>query len=375
MSNNITNIRQRENGLWEGRVCIAGKRRSVYGNTKKEVKDRLISMMNAANEGTFVDESSVTVSTWMKEYLKDYTADLKDATMSAYDDIIHCHIIPALGSIKLKDLSPVHVQKFYRSLSGKGLSPKTVRNIHGVLHEALDKAIRMDMLKRNVSQYCDLPKKRKKEMHPLSDVQLAKFLAIAKATDEDYYPIFFVAFFTGLRQCELIGLTWDCINFERETLRVYRQYCRIDYGDRVGEYDFAPLKNDKERTFGVAHQVIAMLKQIKIRQAEQKLSGSLTYGNRQGFVFTRSDGRPISASTMYHHFKRIVTEMGLPEVRFHDARHTYATLALQNGVDIKTLSMALGHATTSFTLDVYGHVSDHMQEDMATKMNRFIATL
>lgn len=372
---NTLNIRQRQNGLWQARFYANGRRRSVYGKTKKEAKQKMIQKMNDAFEGLCVDESSVTVKNWMTQYLDFCVGNVKNSTLAAYSNDINRHIIPQLGHFKLKDLTPLHVQKFYKQLQNKGLSPKTIRDIHGVLHGAIDKAVRMDMLKRNVSEYCDLPKKKQKEMHPLTDIEVGKFLSIAKAEDPDFYPIFFIAFFTGLRQCEIVGLTWDCVDFQKSMLHIYRQYSRIEYGPRLGQYDFAPLKNDKERTFSVATQVKTMLNMVRIHQAEKQLSGAFLNGNRHHFVFTYDDGRPISASAIYHHFKKIVTKMGLPQVRFHDARHTYATLAIQHGIDIKTLSKSLGHATTSFTLDVYGHVSDKMQQDMADKMGQLITML
>jgi len=349
-----TNVRQRKNGLWEGRYRYQGKQKAVYGKTRKEVRDKLSQIQADLANDEFVDETNMTVGEWLNEYLNTYISDVKNSTLSSYEIVIRKHLIPALGRTKLKELSPIQVQRFYKKLVQDGLSAKTVRNIHGVLHEALDKAIRMEILKRNVTDLCDLPKVRENEMHPLSDDQLQEFLSRAKE-DPFYYPLFYIAFFTGLRECELIGLTWDCLDFKRNTIRVYRQYVRIDYGPRKGEYDFAPLKNNKERTFRIASSVASMFKQVKQRQSEQKLRAGSSFQNKRGFVFTREDGRNVSASTMYHHYKAIVEAMDLPDVRFHDARHTYAMLSIQNGVDIKTLSESLGHATVAFTLDVYGH--------------------
>lgn len=139
--------------------------------------------MQEVNLGSYVDETSMTVEQWMNEYLNTYISDVKNSTMAAYSNDINNHINPSLGSIKLKDLSPIQVQHFYRSLTNKGLSPKTVRDIHGVLHEALDKAVKMDVVRRNVSDLCELPKNRKEEMHPLSDIQVHEFLERAKLND------------------------------------------------------------------------------------------------------------------------------------------------------------------------------------------------
>ncbi len=376
MANKLTttNVRQRKDGRWEGRYRAEGKQRAVYGKTKKEARDKLTEKLAEIESGEFMEETNMTVEQWMNEYLSSYVMDLKESTMSNYEISIRRHIVPGLGRIKLKELAPVQVQRFYRSLIGKGLSAKTIHNVHGILHEGLDKAVKMGFLKKNVTDLCDLPKVRKVEMHPLSSKQLREFMERA---DEDpfYKPIFHIAFFTGMREAEIVGLTWDCINFETNTIRVYRQYVRLDYGPRKGQYDFTPLKNGKERSFRVASSVMQTFRYLKQRQAEQKLKAGSSFQNKRNFVMTREDGRPISASTMYHHYKEIVEAMGLPDVRFHDARHTYATLALQNHVDPKTLSMALGHATVAFTLDIYGHVSDEMQLDMAEKMERFIAQM
>ena len=333
-----SNIRQRSNGLWEGRYRVNGKQCSVYAKTKKEAKDKLTQKMAEIESGDFVDETDMTVEQWMQEYMNTYVMDVKESTMSNYEIDIRLHIIPALGKIRIKDLSPVQVQRFYRSLIQKGLSAKTVRNVHGVLHEALDKAVKMELLKKNVTDLCDLPKVRKVEMHPLSSQQLQEFMRRAKE-DPFYEPIFCIAFFTGMREAEIVGLTWDCIDFEKNTVRVYRQYVRLDYGPRKGHYDFTSLKNGKERTFKVAASVMKVFHQLKQRQSEYKLKAGGMYQNKHNFVCTREDGRPISASTMYHHYKAIVDAMGLPWVRFHDARHTYATLAIQKQVDIKTLSI------------------------------------
>ena len=370
-----TNVCQRKDGLWEGRYRADGKQRSVYGKTKKEARDKLTQKLAEIESGEFIDETNMTVEQWMMEYINVYVMDVKESTMSGYMTSIRQHIIPALGNIKVKELTPIQVQRFYNSLTAKGLSAKTIRNIHGILHEALDKAVRMELLKKNVTDLCDLPKVRKKEMHPLTSSQLKEFLRRAEQDDPFYAPIFYIAFFTGLREAELIGLTWDCIDFDKHTIRVYRQYVRLDYGPRLGQYDFTSLKNGKERTFQVAPSVIQAFRKLRHRQLEQRMRAGSRFSNSRNFVLTRDDGRPVSASTMYHHYKQITDAMGLPEVRFHDARHTYATLAMQNHVDPKTLSTALGHATVAFTMDVYAHTSDEMQQDMASKMENFISSM
>lgn len=210
-------------------------------------------------------------------------------------------------------------------------------------------------------------------MHTLSDVELRRFLAIAK--DDPFYLMYYVDFFTGLRESELIGLTWDCVDFEKHTLRVYRQFVRIASGPDKGKMMYTPLKNGKERTITLTTTAMAVLQEAKRKQSEQRLRAGSSWHNEYNMIFTRANGMFIRFKTLYVHFKALVSRLNRPEVRFHDIRHTYATLAIQSEVDFKTLSLSLGHATVAFTLDTYGHVSNHMSQNAAAKMEKFICSL
>lgn len=210
-------------------------------------------------------------------------------------------------------------------------------------------------------------------MHTLSDVELRRFLAIAK--DDPFYLMYYVDFFTGLRESEVIGLTWDCVDFEKHTLRVYRQFVRIASGPDKGKMMYTPLKNGKERTITLTTTAMAVLQEAKRKQSEQRLRAGSSWHNEYNMIFTRANGMFIRFKTLYVHFKALVSRLNRPEVRFHDIRHTYATLAIQSEVDFKTLSLSLGHATVAFTLDTYGHVSNHMSQNAAAKMEKFICSL
>ena len=210
-------------------------------------------------------------------------------------------------------------------------------------------------------------------MHTLSDVELRRFLAIAK--DDPFYLMYYVDFFTGLRESELIGLTWDCIDFAKGTVRVYRQFVRIASGPDKGKMMFTSLKNHKERTIHPAPSVMDALRQAKEKQNRQRLLAGSSWDNVSDMVFTRDNGMFIRFKTLYVHFKALVSRLNRPEVRFHDIRHTYATLAIQSEIDFKTLSWSLGHATVAFTLDTYGHVSNRMSQNAAAKMEKFICSL
>ena len=213
----------------------------------------------------------------------------------------------------------------------------------------------------------------KTEMHTLSDVELQQFLEIAK--DDPFYLMYYVDFFTGLRESELIGLAWDCIDFEQGTIRVYRQFVRIASGPGKGKMMYTSLKNHKERTIHPAPSVMEALRQAKKKQAEQRLRAGSSWNNEYDMVFTRDNGKFVRFKTLYIHFKDLVSRINRPEMRFHDIRHTYATLSIQSEIDFKTLSLSLGHATVAFTLDTYGHVSNRMSQNAVDKMERLICSL
>ena len=262
------------------------------------------------------------------------------------------------------------VQRVYILLEKEGLSPKSIRNVHGMLHGMLDKAMKMDLIRRNVSKNCELPRIQKHEMHSLTKEEMGAFMTLAR--DDEYYLMMRFDFFTGLRESELIGLTWDCVDFEKHTLRVYRQFVRIAAGPDKGKMMYTPLKNGKERTITLTTTAMNVLRDARRRQNEQRLRAGSSWHNEYNMIFTRANGHFVRFKTLYVHFKDIVKEMGRPEVRFHDVRHTYATLSLQSHVDPKTLSEALGHATVAFTLDVYGHSNSDMRQQAADQLEKLI---
>lgn len=244
--------------------------------------------------------------------------------MDNYESDFRMHVVPYIGHIKLKDLTTLHIQPTYTKAQQNGLSPKSIRNIHGLVHGMLAKAQSLDMVRKNVSEDCELPVLEKTEMHTLSDVELRRFLAIAK--DDPFYLMYHVDFFTGLRESELIGLTWDCIDFAKGTIRVYRQFVRIASGPDKGKMMFTSLKNHKERTIHPAPSVMDALRQAKEKQNRQRLLAGSSWDNVYDMVFTRDNGMFIRFKTLYVHFKALVSRLNRPEVRFHDIRHPYVKL-------------------------------------------------
>lgn len=400
-------IRQRPDGRWEGRLSLGadpgtGKqiRKSVYGATQKEVRKRMTEAIAAFDAGNYFEPSKLTLGEWLDIWLSEYMGDKKYSTAKHYKAQVATHIKPALGATALSKISPHIIQKFYNDLLKQGrtipkkdkdgktirkdgiavtekapLSAKSVRNVHGILTKALSVAVQMGYIRDNPADRVTLPRVEKKEIHPLTDDQVKAFLAAS--VGDEYESLLKVILFTGLREAEAMGLTWDCVDFKTGTVTICKQLQKRPLAD--GGFTFAPLKNDKTRVLKPAPFVMGILsKRWKDQAAQRLLAGDLWEGwqdereRKTALVFTTATGGNFSPQTVLNHYKKIATKIGIPESRVHDLRHTFAVLSLQNGDDIKTVQGNLGHATAAFTLDVYGHVSERMKEDSAARMEAYI---
>ena len=265
-----------------------------------------------------------------------------------------------------------------KKVKQKALSTKSIRNVHGILSKCLNTAVDLEMIKNNPAERANLPKVVKAEIEPLTEDEQRAFL---KAIDSHRYKnLFSTLLFTGLRISEAVGLTWDCIDFKKGTLRVYRQLQRRLAKD--GGFTFAPLKNSKTRIIQLSPYIIGILQEQQKQQRIDKLAAGETWQGFQtieeqgiAFVFTDSLGNHLKQDTVRTDFKEICKAIGTPETRVHDLRHTFAVNSLSAGDDFKTVSDSLGHATAAFTLDVYGHVSDEMRQQHALRQQAFIEAL
>jgi len=263
------------------------------------------------------------------------------------------------------------VQGMYNELLWeKGLSPKTIKNVHGVLHRALDQAMKMGYIKINPLNAVMLPRVEKVWIKPLEDDALLSFLKEIKG--DPYELVYYVTVFTGMRQGEILGLTWDCVDFDRGTILVNKQHGKLK---GKNEYAFTSLKNDKPRVLNVAEAVMGALKKQKAQQKRWAQQYSTAWYNPDNLVFTTETGRYLCNQTVYLAFKKVVKRLGYDNVRFHDLRHTFAVNSLKAGDDIKTVQENLGHHTAAFTLDTYAHVSSGMKRESAKRMDSFIQSL
>lgn len=371
-------IRQRADGTWEARITLGtnpgtGKplRKSIYGKTQKEVRQKMQKALVEVNEGCYTAPSRITVKQWLETWLAEYTGGVKDSTRTSYRQHMNNHIIPALGAVKLSELTAATCQKFINDLSRvKGLSAKTVKNVHGVLHHALKQAVRLGYMRMNPTEACTLPRIEKAKIEPLDAPEIKQLLDVLG--DDVYSDVLRVDIFTGMREGEILGLQWSCVDFDKGTITIEKQLSRPRV--RGEEYRFTSLKNDKPRTVQPAPFVMQLLKRQRRRQAEQRIQAGVAWDDC-GFpdlVFTSETGKYLNYTIVLRHLKKALEKAGLPEKRFHDLRHTYAVTSLQAGDDVKTVQENLGHHTAAFTLDQYGHVTESMRQASAQRMESFI---
>ena len=391
-ANGEGSIRKRSNGTWEARVTVGvnpetGKliSKSVYGRTQKEVREKLNALQateqQAVNPPTAgpgmateaadePEQKEMTVGEWLDTWLKEYLADVKQGTSIHYESVVRLHLKPALGDIPLSQLRTPMVQKFYNKLRAEKRSPKYIKNIHGVLHRALDMAVRVEYLERNPTSACILPKVVEKQVTPLDAPEQKRLFEALKGNP--FEALFLTAVFTGMRVGEIIGLTWDCVDFEHGVIHIEKQLVQTRVKGQ--DYVFGTLKNGKTRVIAPAPFVMEVLKKHKADQEAQKREmGDLwNEGKFPGLVFNHPDGSHYSQPTIWKEFQNILAAAGLEHHRVHDLRHTFAVNSIMAGDDIKTLQENMGHYSAAFTLDRYGHVTETMRRESSNRMQAFI---
>ena len=373
-------IRQRPDGLWEGRYTLGAdpgtgkqRRKSVYAPTQAECRKKLREATEAVANGTYFEPAKITVAEWFNLWLAEYLGSVKHATAISYGQHVKNHVLPNIGAVKLADLRAPMIQRIYNNLQRQGISPKTIKNLHGCIHKALEVAVRNDYIARNPADVCTLPRIEKSEIQPLDAPDIKKLLEALNGHKHEV--LIKTAMFTGMRIGELIGLTWDCVDFENGVICVKKQLLR----PRVkGEgYTYGTLKNDKPRTITPANAVMDMLRAHKRRQAQQRLLAGSAWddGGFPGLVFTNELGGHLCHNHISKQLDKALEAAGIPKHRFHDLRHTYAVNSLRAGDDIKTVQENLGHHTAAFTLDMYAHSTETMKRESAKRMDAFIAGL
>src|SRR5579859_872737 len=354
---------QRKDGRWVVQLELGdGKRKFYYVKSQKEGIEKLRKAQRELEQGTLVTAPQQTVEQYLTYWLEEvHKSSLKVSTYVKYRKVIHTYIVPALGNVKLEKLTPQHVQSLYNRKQKDGLSPKSIHGIHGVLHKALDNAVRWNLVARNVCEVVSPPRLVKPEIQSLTMEQAHKLLKSLRGNRLEM--LLTLALTTGLRRGEILALRWADVDLEKQTVRVHRT---VDYIGKFGYVETEPKTAAGSRTVVLASFVIDKLRQHRKEQLEARLKAGGKWEDRD-LVFTDLSGGYFNPRYLDLLFHKVLAEAGLPSMRFHDLRHSAATLLRGMGVDMKVLQEILGHSNFMITANIYSHVFLSMQEDAMGK--------
>ncbi len=371
-------VRKRDDGRWEGRIVIGHKKngdsifRFVYGKTQKDLLDKLHQSIENYRDVDLTEDSRMTLGEWLDRWLSEYKeGTIRPSTLRGYSRYIDCYIKPQLGDKQISLITTQDIQRMYRRLKKEGrvndhpeygyeLSDSMIIHIHTTLHQAMNDAVQAHIIPKNPTIGATTPKPNYKPKRILTNQELDDFMAVIKE-DKIWHDFFYTELTTGLRRGEICGLMWRDYDEKNGTLKV----CRTLHSGKMGMFTLGDTKTNKgTRTIVLPQSTANILKQRKKNSISQWL-----------FPNPLSPELPVSPGTAYNRMKILLKQAGLPSIRFHDLRHTFATHALTSGVDAKTLSGILGHTNASFTLDTYTHVTSDMQKQASGIVGDFMEDL
>jgi integrase len=347
-------------GLWVAKITLPdGKSKTKYSRDQKTVREWLVVQRNALRQGLFSKDDAITVSAFLTNYMETVGQHtLRPKTVEAYSYLIRSHIIPVLGRIKLSQLRPDQVQSLYSQKLEAGLSRRTVQFIHSIIHKSLEQALRWGLVVRNVSDLVDPPSPTKRPPTIYTVEQINKLLEAV--SDSKIKLALNLAVSGGFREGEILGIHLEDIEVETGTIKVSHA---VQYQVGKGVVITTP-KTDKSRR--------------SVRLPAQAASDLREYASQlnrdQGLLFTTSSAKPINPRFLIKKFKEAIEVAGLPEIRFHDLRHTHSTLLLQAGVNPRLVQDRLGHSSITLTMDTYSHVLPGMQDEVVEKLDKVFGT-
>ena len=363
-------IYRRKDGKWRAQVSLDGKRLSHTAASQRECQTWIKEIRGQIDNGLTAKGSEETLETFLSNWLVTVSTSRAKSTYDHYRWIVEHRVNPHIGLYRMRDLKPDRIQRFYEHLTSLGLSNHAVHLTHKIIQVAFNHAVKMGVLGRNPCKGTTPPKPKQREMKFLDEDQVKILLETAKAMGTKQYALFYLALHTGLRQAELMGLKWEDVNWERRTIQVKRQ---VLY--RRGEgFRFAkPKTSSGIRTITLGEKAMEILQQQQqllryLRDAAGEAWTSLD------LVFPSEVGTPLTGSNIRRDFRQLLMLSGLPKIRFHDLRHTAASLMLNHGIPVLVASRRLGHSKASITLDVYGHLMPNKQEEAAQLLDGLMET-
>lgn len=368
-------VYQRADGRWVGSVMLGrrpdGKpdRPKAYGRTRAEVVRQLAELRRRQEEGSRADSATErqTVGSYLERWLEAARTSTRPRTWERYNEVVHHHVLPALGHQRLTSLRPDALQRLYAAKLAEGLAPRTVLKVHMIVHRALRMAVRWGYVSRNAADAVDPPTVAKHDITLPKPIELAHLLDTALRSDDRLAALWTLALLSGCRQGELLALAWSDVDLDAATLTVRRSLVEVrDMAPHFGE----PKTGTSRRTISLPSEALAVLRTHRARQNEERLAAGLDWAD-YGLVFATHLGTPLIARNVVRDFKRALARAGLPgTIRFHDLRHAHATLMLRAGVPLKVASGRLGHSSIAITGDLYQHWVGDLDVQAAERAQR-----
>jgi len=360
----------KDSGIWHAQVRVEGappKRKRA--KSQREAREKLKQMLAELEQGVDLAAQQPTVEQWCDTWLETFAINLKPKIKEDYAAVVRRYIKGTkLGRRKLGQLTPADVQAWVNTLNTR-IGAQTVRNAHARLHKALAVAVRQRYIAKNPADEIELPSVRTPPIQPLDFEQAQALLAVLKG--HRWETLYWLAINLGMRQGELLGLTWDALNLEVGTLRVFQQLQRIKHpaGGKMFVLQTTKTKAG-DRVLQLDVDLVALLREHRRIQAEEAALRGATWKNSFNLVFVTDTGAPIHFSDLVKQFKGALKKAGLPNIRFHDLRHTAATLMLADGVPLVTVSKILGHSSPAITAMIYAHALDDQKADAIASLGR-----
>jgi integrase len=359
-------IYKRPNGTWSAQISLQGRRLSRTFKTQRECQEWLKKTRGQIDDGLTFASTKVRLGEYIGTWLTGIKTSIRQNTFVHYEQLNRCYITPQLGLMRLRDLKSEHIQGFYNQLSADGVGTFYILKIHAVLHRALEQAVKTSMISRNPATYALPPKKPITEMEILSENQVSLLFIASKGNRLE--ALYHLAVISGAREMELLGLKWSDLDWIKKTLKVERQLVRPD-GD--GVKFSSPKTRYGRRVIALGTKTIEVLRLHYEHQQEERLTAGDAW-KEYGLIFTTRIGTPIHPRNLMRDFKKLLLAAGLPPIRFHDLRHSSASLLLSQGVPVIEVSRRLGHSRASITLDVYGHLIPGMQSQVAEMLDDLV---
>jgi len=368
--NNQGSSRQRPDGRWEWRISLPnGKRKSFYGETQGQARQKAQDAIRDMEKGVDISIRTVTVSVFLARWLEDTAKQrVRPSTLEIYQNHKKRYLDPAFGTVKLKALTPEHVNKMMADMVTRGLSPSTANRTRATLRNALASAVKWGYVSQNVAALADPRTVERTRITPLELDEIRRFLAFTR--NHKHGPLFHVAIMTGLRQGELLALRWGPdVDITRGVIHVHHTLTK-DYGN--GRFN-APKTHESRRTVKLTDSAIDALRRQQGINVEQQMMAAHRW-QEYDLVFPSMTGTPLDNSAITRRLRMLLEAAKLPRQRFHDLRHATASLLLAEGMDIFTVKEILSHSQISLTANTYGHLMKKLSENAAIRLNRAIQT-